>query len=374
MINRIIEKQIKKALFGGKIIVLYGARQVGKTTILKKIAEENKEISLFLNCDEPDVRNSLTEKTSTELKKYIGDKKLILIDEAQRIKNIGITLKLLIDTYPEIQVIASGSSSFDLANKINEPLTGRKTEFFLFPISLAELRTNQTEIEIARLMENMMIYGMYPRVVTATDNLIAKETIKEITESYLYKDILQFEGLKKPELVEKILQALALQLGQEVSFTELSRLLNTDKKTIEKYILLLEKSFVIFRLNPLSRNKRNEIGKNKKIYFYDLGMRNGIIQNFNETNIRNDLGALWENFMIVERMKKNYYNEHKPNTFFWRTYEQKEIDYVEEIDGKINGFEFKLTDQKWKIPKDFLESYKDSTAILITKKNYSDFV
>lgn len=374
MIIRIVEEQIKKALFGGRIIVLYGARQVGKTTILKKIAEENKDISLFLNCDEPDVRTELTEKTSTELKKYIGNKKLVLIDEAQRVKNIGLTLKLLIDTYPEIQVVASGSSSFDLANKINEPLTGRKKEFLLFPISLAELRADQDEIEIRRLMENIMIYGLYPKVTTASNNIVAKDTIKEITQSYLYKDVLQFEGLKKPELVEKILQALALQLGQEVSFTELSRLLNTDKKTIEKYISLLEKAFIVFRLNPLSRNERNEIGKNKKIYFYDLGMRNGIIQNFNSINIRNDLGALWENFMIVERMKKNYYSDAKPNIFFWRTYSQKEIDYVEEMDGKLSGFEFKWSDQKWKKPKDFLESYQDSTATLITKDNYTDFV
>lgn len=374
MINRIIKKQINEALFRGKIIVLYGARQVGKTTILKQIALENKEKSLFLNCDEPNVRNALTEKTSTELKRYIGDKKLVLIDEAQRVTNIGLTLKLLIDTYPEIQVIASGSSSFDLANKINEPLTGRKKEFFLFPISLNELRQDHNEIDMDNLLNNLLIYGSYPKVVTSEGNTLAENTIKEITESYLYKDILQFKGLKKPELVEKILQALALQLGQEVSFTELARLLNTDKKTVERYVSLLEKAFVIFRLNPLSRNQRNEIGKNKKIYFYDLGMRNGIIQNFNPMNIRNDIGALWENFLIVERMKKNYYNNNKPNIFFWRTYEQKELDYVEEIGGKLSAFEFKWSGQKWKIPKDFLESYKNSTASLITRENYSDFV
>ncbi|MFA7252376.1 MAG: ATP-binding protein [Candidatus Paceibacterota bacterium] len=374
MIVRILENQIKEALFKGKIIVLYGARQVGKTTILKKIAQENKDQSMFLNCDELDVRQALTDKTSIELKRYLGDKKLILIDEAQRIRDIGLTLKLLIDTYPEIQVIASGSSSFDLANKVNEPLTGRKTEFFLFPISLNELRASHNEIEMDSLINHLLIRGSYPKVITSESNTLAETTINEITGSYLYKDILQFEGLKKPDLIEKLLQALAFQLGQEVSFTELSRLLNTNRKTIEKYVSLLEKAFVIFRLNPLSRNLRKEIGKNKKIYFYDLGVRNSIIQNFNEVGIRNDLGALWENFMVVERMKKNYYGNNKPNIFFWRTYDQKEIDYIEESGGKMSGFEFKWSDQKWKKPLGFLESYQDSTATLITKKNYTDFV
>jgi hypothetical protein len=372
-IKRIIQDQIEKVFFSERIIILYGARQVGKTTLVKKILESSSESSLFLNCDEPDIREALTDKTSTQLKQFIGENRLVVIDEAQRVRNIGLTLKLLVDNFPNIQIVATGSSSFELSNNIKEPLTGRKIEFHLYPLSIAELLQIYSNIEIKRLLENILRFGLYPKVVTSS-TIEMPQIINEISESYLFKDFLEYQNIKKPELLEKLLQALALQIGNEVSYRELSNLLGVDKITIEKYINLLEKAFIVFPLRPFSRNLRKEIGKMRKIYFFDLGIRNSIIKNFNPLNLRNDVGGLWENFLLTERIKFNAAKQRQVNQYFWRTYEKKEIDLVEESAGKLTGYEFKWGKGKAKMHEDFLKTYSGSSIHLINKENFLDFI
>lgn len=369
LINRAIEPYIVKALFAGKIIIIYGARQVGKTTLVKKIQAQNQIDSLYLNCDEPDVARKLSDKTSTELKDLFGNKKLIIIDEAQRIKNIGLTLKLAIDTFPEIQIIATGSSSFDLANKVNEPLTGRKVEFMLPPLSLREIADQTSTTETERRLNKWLIFGLYPGLVTAQENLNNK--LKELADSYLYKDVLKFKNIRKHEVLEKLLQALALQIGSEVSYTELSSLVGIDKKTVADYVNILEQAFVIFSLKPFSRNLRNELKKRRKIYFYDNGIRNALINNFNEPQLRNDIGCLWENFIITERFKASWNKgRYAPQAYFWRATDGKEIDYLEDNNGLLAAFEFKWSNTKEiKPPKLFTETYHAQ----VTKINPANF-
>lgn len=362
---RLLENRIKTHLFKGKAVIVYGARRVGKTTLVKKIQSEHKE-SLYLNCDEPDVRLALTEKTSSELGNYIGTRKLVIIDEAQRVKNIGLTLKLLVDNIPSLQVIATGSSSFDLSNKISEPLTGRAFEFHLSPFSLRE--TGNNPLELQRLLETRLIFGLYPEVVVNQSE--KQEILKTIYRNYLYKDALEYQGLKNPELIEKLLAALALQIGSEVSYTELASLLGVDQKTIASYVRLLEKAFVIFRLPPLSRNLRKEISKSRKIYFCDTGIRNAIINNFNPLSLRNDIGPLWENFIISERFKANEILGKQVNCYFWRTWSQQEIDYIEEEGGVLSAWEIKWNDKSKKPPKTWTETYKNSKYQIINKQNF----
>lgn len=340
--------------------------------MVKEILNKHKEGSVYYNCDEPDIRSAFTDKTSTELKSYIGNRKLVVLDEAQRIKNIGLTLKLLVDTYPDIQVIATGSSSFDLSNVIIEPLTGRKYEFILYPFSLTELKNIYSDIELERTVENRMIYGMYPEVIENVGK--EEDIIEDIKRSYLYKDIFQYQQLKNPEVLEKLLQALALQIGNEVSFTELANLLVVDKKTVERYIELLKKAFVIYSLSPFSRNIRNELTKTRKIFFVDTGIRNALIRNFNIPDLRADTGHLWENFLISERLKDNNNNNLKRNTYFWRTYQQQEIDYIEEESGQIKAYELKWRAKRNRIPAIFKEKYPGSEAIFIDRNNFSEFV
>jgi uncharacterized protein len=373
MIERSIELQIKNSLFKGKAILLFGPRQVGKTTLLKKIINELSYDYLWMNGDEPDHRLSLTNTTSTQLKNIIGNAKILIIDEAQRVENIGVTIKLLTDNYPKIQVIATGSSAFELANKINEPLTGRKIEYYLYPFSFNELCNAKGKLEEIRMLDHRLVFGAYPDVVNQIEN--EKETLNLLADSYLYKDLLAYEGIKRSSILNKLLTALALQLGNEVSYNELSQIVGADKNTVEKYIDLLEKAFVIFKLPAFSRNVRNELKKSKKIYFYDNGIRNAIIGNFQSVTIRNDIGALWENYLIAERMKFRKYNKLYGGTYFWRTTQQQEIDYLEEKDGVINGFEFKWNNNtKAKFPKTFSENYLNSTLKLVNKLNYEQFL
>ena len=373
MIKREIQASIESKLFKGKLIIIYGARQVGKTTLIKKIGEKFENKSFYLNCDEPDIRGLLTDATSTQLKNLAGQKKLILIDEAQRVKNIGITLKLFVDQLKDVQVIATGSSAFELSNVINEPLTGRKYEYHLFPISMRELSSDFGWLEANRLLEERIIFGMYPEIIL--NPIEKKPLLKEITRSYLFKDILSYEGIRKPEILEKLLIALAAQIGSEVSYNELSNTVGIDKDTITKYIDILEKAFIVFRLNPFSKNLRTEITKMRKIYFYDTGVRNALITNFNSLESRNDKGALWENFMISEKLKMNQALGIDVKSYFWRTSQQQEIDYIEDIDGNLHTYEFTFNEKKKKqISKTFINAYKTKTNEIINNKNYGSFL
>ena len=372
LIIRKIKKDLENALFKGKVVILYGARQVGKTTLVKNIIEEYSNDSLYLNCDEIDVRQSLTDKTSTELKSFIGARRLVVIDEAQRVKNIGLTLKLLIDNFPEIQIIATGSSSFELSGQIKEPLTGRKTEFYLYPFSVGELSQINSPLELNRLLEDLLIFGSYPGVIFAQSS--REKIVRELATSYSYKDVLAYQDIRNPELLEKLLQALALQVGSEVSYTELAQLLGVNKVTIENYVRILEQAYIIFRVGPFSRNIRNELKKKRKIYFCDLGLRNALINNFNPVSLRQDVGALWENFMIIERIKRNNNLGVSNNIYFWRTTSGKEIDYIEDGGGDLSGYEFKWQKNSFTKPKEFLDTYKNSTIKLVNKDNYLEFI
>ena len=372
MISRIIKNSILADYRRKKVIVLLGARQVGKTTLLSELQEGNEK-TLFLNCDNIDDALALEGKTSTELKQLLSPYQLVFIDEAQRVKNIGLTLKMIGDLKLQTQVIVTGSSSLDMANEINEPATGRLIEYNLFPFSLAELALNSSEREENRLIESRMIYGLYPEVVTEPGD--AKRTLMSLTNNYLYKDLFAYKGIKKPELIQKLARALALQLGSEVSYNELSNLLGVDKSTVENYINLLEKCFVVFKLDSFSRNLRNEIKKGKKIYFYDNGVRNAILSNFAPLELRNDAGALWENLMVSERVKRNAYSGNFAQLFFWRTHEQQEIDLIEEEDGMLHAFEFKWNGKaKSSQPKAFANAYPNSAYETITPEHYWGFV
>lgn len=369
MIHRTIIEQIKKILFTGKTILLFGPRQSGKTTLLEMLSNEIQEKVLILDCDEPDVRKELTEVTSTQLKQRIGNAKVIMIDEAQRVKNIGITLKLIHDKIKDVQLIATGSSSLELTGEINEPLTGRKYEFLLLPLSTGEM-IGYTDITTEkRLLKQRLLYGMYPGVINEPGN--ERKLLNNLSGSYLYKDIFTFQDIRKPEIIESLLEALALQIGSEVSYNELANILGIDQITVRRYIDLLEKSFVVFRLRSFSRNVRNEIRKSRKIYFYDNGIRNALLSNFSDIELRTDKGALWENFLVSERFK--LLNNHQIDTkrYFWRTTQQQEIDYIEEKDGHISAFEFKYNVKaRKKIPITFCKAYPNANTDLINTSNY----
>ena len=365
LVQRILQRNIEKVLFKNKVILVYGARQVGKTTVLRELQKKYPTGAVYFNCDEPDVRASFTNTTSTALRAFVKDKKLVLLDEAQRVPDIGLTLKLMVDNFPEIQVIATGSSSFDLSNKIVEPLTGRKYEFYLFPFSVEELAPTRSPVESRRLLEQMMIYGLYPEVEQKSGE--AEGLVKNLARSYPYKDVLQYQDIRNPELLEKLLQAVALQIGSEVSYTELGRLVGANRVTVMSYLNILEKAFIIFRLRPFSRNPRKELSKMHKVYFYDTGIRNALINNFNPLSLRADAGALWENFWISERLKNNSNHERDVNKFFWRTYSQQEVDYVEEVGGKIEGFECKWSEtKKTKAPSEWADLYGTESYKVVT--------
>ena len=373
MIQRILTNEIAAHFNRRKIIVILGARQVGKTTLLEQLSQGQDRI-LNLNCDEDDNRTLIEHKTSTELKQLFAGYSLVCIDEAQRVENIGLTLKIIGDMKPDAKIIVTGSSSLDIADKINEPATGRLIEFNLYPLSMAELARNTSQKDETRLLEQRLIYGTYPEVVT--DPNFAKKTLLTLTNSYLYKDILSFNGMRKPEVLMKLVKALALQAGSEVSYNELSSLVGINKETVDNYISLLEKCFVVFRLDSFSRNQRNEIKKGKKIYFYDNGIRNAVLSNFAPLELRNDCGALWENFLVSERKKRNAYCGSYAQLYFWRTHDQKEIDLVEEEDGVLRTFEFKWNPKKKnaKIPDQFAQSYPNHEFKVITKDNMWEFV
>ncbi len=371
MIKRTITDTIKDNLKTGKVIIIFGPRQVGKTTLLQSIFNKKQEY-LWLNGDNIDDRMQLEFESSTRFKANLANKKLLIIDEAQRIRNIGLNLKIIHDQL-QIPIIATGSSAFELANQINEPLTGRKFEYLLFPLSFEELAEHNGRFEEFKNLPNRLIYGAYPEVITNAGN--QKEILQNLASSYLYKDILEWNKIKKSDKLLKLLQALAFQIGNQVSYNEIANLVGINKETVENYIDLLEKSFVIFTLRSFSRNLRNELKKSKKIYFYDNGIRNALINNFNPIELRNDVGALWENYMISERIKYTSYHHIYSNTYFWRTKYQQEIDYIEEREGKLFAYEFKWnTHKKAKIPSSFLKAYPDSETHIITPDNYFQFI
>ena len=347
MIKRILETTIQERLWHGKAIILFGARQVGKTTMLKKMLQGRDDV-LWLNGDEQDVRNLFENASSTLLNKIIGKKKIVVIDEAQRITNIGLGIKLITDNISGVQVVATGSSSFDLSNKINEPLTGRKLEYCL-------------------------IYGSYPDVINNAGD--ERMVLSELANSYLYKDILMFDKIKKSDKLVKLLQALAFQMGSEVSYNELAQTCGLDPKTVENYVSLLEQSYIVFRLGSFSRNLRNELKFARKIYFWDCGIRNAVIGNYQMIENRMDTGALFENYMVAERLKKLHYEKSYAKSYFWRSKTKQEIDYIEDIDGQLSAVEFKWNPKrKAALPLSFSRSYPDVDFKVVTRENYESFL
>lgn len=373
MITRHLEELVRNNLFKKKTVIIYGARQVGKTTLVEELTKKLKMSSLTLNGDDADVRELFSSATASKFKPVIGSYKLIVLEEAQRIPDAGLGIKIINDNFREIQLIVTGSSSLELAEKTKEPMTGRKFEFSLYPFSFSEMADHHGFLSEKRLLEHRLIYGYYPDVALNTGS--EKRILKTLASDYLYKDILAVGNIKKPILLDKILKALALQIGNEVSYYELAQLLDSDKGTIEKYIDLLEKTFIIFRLPGLNRNVRNEIKKGRKIYFFDNGIRNAILGNFQPLNSRVDIGALWENFLISERFKRLANNEETPNTYFWRTTQQQEIDYIEEYHNKFCAYEFKWKSlKKPSLSRTFSNAYPESEFKVITSDNFNEFI
>src|SRR5690554_1841542 len=371
MYRRALFDQISGKLGKGKAIILLGPRQVGKTTLINQVLQGKPH--LFLDADDPATRVALTEPTTAQLRSILGNHKTVFIDEAQRIPKIGITLKLITDQFKGVQLLVSGSSSFDLNQEIQEPLTGRKWSYELLPISWTEYENKVGYIQAEQDLENRIRFGFYPDVLNSTGDEI--EVLQNLVNSYLYKDILAFGNIRKPEVLEKLVRALAFQIGNEVSYNELAQLVGIDKNTISNYIDLLEKAFVVFRLGSYSRNLRNEIKRNQKIYFYDTGVRNMVIGNFQHLELRSDLGALWENFLMAERLKFHAYAKNDyTKMYFWRTVSQQEIDLVEEQDGVLTAFEFKWMAKKTvKTPIAFKNAYNVEIK-LFDRRNFREFL
>ncbi len=374
MIRRKLQDRIEARLFKGKAIIVIGARQVGKSTLFKMILEDVDKPTLQLNCDEPETRELLSNTNQQELRLLIGNNQILVIDEAQRVDNIGMTLKLIIDNFPNVQILATGSSAFELQNSLNEPLTGRKFEYHLFPISTQELMDAKGLLNAKQTLESRLIYGSYPDIINNSDD--AKDILYNLASSYLYKDLLNIDGIRRPTLLNKLLVALALQVTSEVSYNELAQTIGSNSKTVEKYIDLLEKCYIIFKLNGFNRNLRTELKRAKKFYFYDNGIRNAILQNFAPIALRQDVGALWENFFISERIKANQYAGRFANSYFWRSSQQQEIDYIEECDGQ-----FSLFDMKWnpkranaRFPQTFLSAYPVAQQTVVTPENWIEWL
>lgn len=373
MFLRQLQPIIEQKLFQKKALIILGSRQVGKSTLLNMISTRLKKDMLFLNCDNNDTKKQLSEPGINELRRIIGKSEIVFIDEAQRVLNIGLTLKLITDQMPEVQLIVTGSSSLELSNLVNEPLTGRKFEYQLFPLSFQEISNHYGYLEAKRNLHQFIVYGTYPDVLNNPGN--EQEVLSNLVSSYLFKDVFMYQDIRKPEFIEQLLEALALQMGSEVSFHELAQLLKSDSHTVQRYISLLEKAFIIFRLRTFSRNVRNELKKSRKIYFYDNGIRNAILGNYSQLDSRTDRGALWENFFISERMKYLHYNKIFAKRFFWRTAQQMEIDYLEDYNGKLSAFEIKWNPtKKHKFPVTFTKSYPDTDCFLVHPDNFQEFM
>jgi len=373
MISRQLQQVITDKLFKNKALIILGPRQVGKSTLLEILQSQLKQDVLLLNCDNNEIKKDLTNPSLNNLKRLIGNNKIIFIDEAQRVKNIGMTLKLFTDQMADIQLIVTGSSSLELSNEINEPLTGRKLEYQLFPLSISELINHFGFIQERANLETRLIFGMYPDIINNPGS--EREYLQNLVSSYLYKDVFIYQDIRKPDLIEKLLEALALQVGSEVFFSELASTTGTDSHTVQRYISLLEKAFIVFRLRSFSRNVRSELKKSRKIYFYDNGVRNAIMGNFSSISSRTDSGALWENFLISERMKYLHYNKTYAKRYFWRTRQQQEIDYIEEFDGRIDAYEIKWNPgKKVTFPRNFKSNYPEANLFVLNQDNFWEFL
>lgn len=373
MIPRLLTDTLERHLFRGKAIILFGARQTGKTTLVSEMLTGRREKMLTLNGDDADVRELFLRPNPTRLKQVFGKARIVFLDEAQRLPDVGLVLKIIVDRVKDVQVIASGSSSFDLAQKTGEPLTGRKFEHLLFPFSFEELVAHHGLLEEKRRLEERLIFGSYPEIVTNSHD--ARDLLRLLASSYLYKDLLLLEQLHRPALLEKLLKALALQVGSEVSIHEIGQTIGADSHTVEKYLETLEKAFIVFRLPALNRNVRTELKKGKKVYFYDNGIRNAVLGNFQSTTQRTDTGPLWENYLMSERRKFQQYHLPDASGYFWRTTTQQEIDYIEEIDGTWGAYEFKWNPRaRSRLPRTFFDHYSVSRTLTVTPANVEDFL
>ncbi|HED36861.1 MAG TPA: ATP-binding protein [Ignavibacteria bacterium] len=373
MIDRMIN--IKNLLKQQKVLIIYGPRRVGKTTLLNDfVSNSDKKIKLDSG-DNIRTQSILNSSDFRTINDYISGYDILAIDEAQQIKGIGMGLKILVDNNPNLSIIATGSSSFNLSQKISEPLTGRKNTVMLYPFYQKELLNLYNKFELKENLEEFLIYGLYPEVILANNKNQKKDILLELVNSYLLKDVLSLENIRGAEQIFNLLKLLAFQVGSEVSYNEIASNIKMDVKTVIKYIDLLEKGFIIYRHSPLSRNLRSEITKKSKYYFLDTGIRNGIILQFNEFGYRNDIGQLFENFIMTERLKYRVYNKTYKKMYFWRKYQSGEIDLVEEGDGKFDAYEIKWSKKaKVKKQKSFFETYTNSTFNVIDSNNYLDFV
>jgi uncharacterized protein len=373
MYTRILEKTIKSSLFKGKVIILYGPRQVGKTTLVKKVLAESEHKTAYFQCDIVSQRKLFSEPEPYIIKNLLGDIKLVVLDEAQLIENIGTVLKVLVDTFPDIQIIATGSSSFDLANKIKEPLTGRAYEYMLYPLSFNEVYQNKGIVQLSAIHERAMRFGWFPAVYDSSET-DAVNTLELLQQNTLYKDILTLENIKKPRVLEELVIYLAYNIGSVVTTNNISREIKTTIKTVERYLDILEKMFVIKRLYGYSNNIANETKKGFKAYFIDIGIRNSIIKNHNSITNRNDIGGLFENMFIMERIKQHANTQIFCNTYFWRTYKDIEVDYIEEKNGLLTAFECKYTNRPSKGLQILMDNYKNASGHMVDKVNYQTFL
>ncbi len=367
-------ENLRSSLKPGKVVVIYGARRTGKTTLLNEFLKGETEPCLLVNGEDIIIQGYLSSQSIEKLKAFVGNNRLLVVDEAQKVQNIGLNLKLIVDHIPDIRIVATGSSSFDLARGIGEPLTGRKITLVQYPLAQLELTTIEQRHETAARLESRLIYGAYPEIVLLEDNRERERYLKELVSSYLYKDILELEGIRQSAKISRLLQLIAFQIGKEVSYTELGASLGMSKNTVDHYLDLLEKAFVIQKLGGFSRNLRNEITKNSRYYFVDNGVRNALINNFNLLELRNDAGELWENYLVIERLKRQEYLRQSANNYFWRTYTKKELDLVEERDGHLYGYEIKWGTGKHRPPKEWITAYPNAKWTLINRDNYLEFI